>query len=80
VVIDWKELKRTDDEAVKKQQESQHDTYWAAIWCKNIIPLVFGIIFTVWLVGEIAESTKIVINPEYYAIKDLLTIVLKPGR
>lgn len=42
-----------------------------------VVPLGFGIIFGFWGIQNLTDSAKILINPEYYAIKDLIAIILQ---
>lgn len=55
------------------------DVYTAWVWLANIIPVAFGIIFFIWSAIETSASAKYLINPEYYAVKDILTMILNPG-
>lgn len=43
----------------------------------RVIPVFFGIIFGIWGVDNLSDSLKMIINPEYYAIKDLIAIILQ---
>jgi hypothetical protein len=51
------------------------------LWVTTIIPSALILIFAVWGTMRIAGSIQLLINPEYYAIRDLLSMVLKttPG-
>lgn len=45
-----------------------------------IIPTMAGIIFTTWGVIALSKSIKYLINPEFYAVRDLLTMILNKGQ
>ena len=44
-----------------------------------ITPLIVGVIFGMILVYNLSEAIPFLLNPEYYAIKDLLKMILSPG-
>jgi hypothetical protein len=43
----------------------------------RVLPIFFGLIFGIWGMANISGSVKMLINPEYYAIKDLIAIILQ---
>ncbi len=45
----------------------------------RIIPVALALCFGIWFVSNLADSAAYVLNPEYYAVKDLVTMVLNPG-
>ena len=45
----------------------------------RLAPILCVIVFSIWLVTAIALSTKLLINPEFYAIQDLMRIFLTKG-
>ena len=45
----------------------------------DIAPLIFGVIFGMILAYHFSEAIPLLLNPEYYAIKDLLKMILSPG-
>lgn len=42
----------------------------------TIIPTIWCIIFGIWFANRLADAVQILINPEYYALKDLLSMIL----
>lgn len=44
----------------------------------SIIPTVSGIIFGVWGIVALSSSIKYIVNPEYYAVRDILLMLLHP--
>jgi len=65
-----------------KPTEPDHPRYEfgpnSAWWIfSRILPVFFGIIFGIWGVDNLSDSLKMLINPEYYAIKDLIVIILQ---
>lgn len=46
----------------------------------SIIPFAALCFFGTWLVIEMRDSIKILINPQYYAFRDLLNILLRGGQ
>ncbi len=63
----WKELDGNDGDEV------------APWFIARLAPILCVIAFSIWLVAEIALSTKLLINPEFYAIQDLMKIFLTKG-
>lgn len=55
------------------------DDDWAAFWFRTIIPVCFLCIFGIWFVVDLGDSIKLLINPEYYAIKDILMMLTNPS-
>lgn len=51
-----------------------------SFWFARVIPVFFLIVFGGWLFGEIGSSVKILINPEYYAVRDLVQLLLNRGQ
>lgn len=47
---------------------------------RSVVPAVYLIIMGIWLGCAIGTSVKYVINPEYYAVKDILTLVTNPSQ
>lgn len=46
-------------------------------WFVIYLPFVLGFFFTVWGVVNLRDAVLYFINPEYYAIKDLLEMILR---
>lgn len=44
-----------------------------------IIPFIFGFIFAIWGCVVLKNSMLLLINPEYYAIRDLLLMIMNPS-
>jgi hypothetical protein len=63
------------------QNESSYwsDSYAAWFWVGNLLPMFCLSCSFLWLGANFADSVSYVINPEYYAIRDLLQMVLNPG-
>jgi hypothetical protein len=45
---------------------------------RSVVPAVYLVVMGLWLGVSIGTSVKYVINPEYYAVKDILTLVTDP--
>ena len=45
----------------------------------TFLPFVAGIVFAIWGCVNLKDSVLLLINPEYYAIRDLLIMILSPG-
>lgn len=58
-------------------QQTDEATTWIVFG--TALPLIFGIAMTIWLANAFADSAKYIFNPEYYAVKDILTMILNPG-
>lgn len=63
----------------KFSENFSSDEYTAWLIFTTIAPIIFGIIFFIWTANNVSESIKYLINPEYYAVKDILTMILNPG-
>lgn len=61
----------------RPREGSDEAGFW--VFINMIIPLVAGIIFCGFFAYRLSDSVMYLINPEYYAIKDLVQILLKPG-
>lgn len=57
----------------KEDEDAEH----APIWFKKILPLVVVFICAVWGLLNLKDSVLLFYNPEYYAIQDLLTMILR---
>ncbi|MBI2453995.1 MAG: hypothetical protein HYV54_00230 [Parcubacteria group bacterium] len=58
------------------KQKNVRDEYVGWFICSRVIPICFGCIFGIWGMNNLSGSIKYLINPEYYAIKDLFGIVM----
>ena len=58
-------------------KDSEHNWHFAVTAC---LPLVLGAIFAICTVVALSDSIKYLVNPEYYAVKDLLTMLLNRGQ
>ena len=54
-------------------------TEWGMFWIRTVIPIILLCILGCVLVGCLSESVKLLINPEYYAIKDILMMLTNPS-
>ncbi len=45
----------------------------------RVIPVALALCFGIWFVSNLAESAGYVLNPKYYAVKDLVNMVLNPS-
>lgn len=68
-----------DDKKVYRSNEwTPKDTERVKYAFRSVIPAVYLIIMGIWLGTSIGTCVKYVINPEYYAVKDILTLVTDP--
>lgn len=56
-------------------EDTNTDTIAVKVVFRSVIPLILMAIFSIYSVIEIANSVQMLINPEYYALKDLLSLV-----
>lgn len=68
---------KLSDEAIRRGWSS--DSYISKGWFVYIIPTILFLGATIWLFWVGVESVKIFMNPEYYAIRDLLRLLIRPG-
>ncbi len=45
----------------------------------RVIPWVLMAIFAIWGFNRLSDSIQLLINPEYYAIRDLINTIINPG-
>ena len=74
----WPEAK-LPEHATADERSEYNDDWWGRFWVTNIIPGVLYFVFGIWASISIASSAQMFINPEYYAFRDLLNIVLQKG-
>jgi hypothetical protein len=78
----WKpKLVLTSEEPKSRYNSSDwtdKDTEKVKYAFRSVVPSVYLIIVGLWLGTSIGTSVKYVINPEYYAVKDILTLVTDP--
>lgn len=55
--------------------KSDDHAYW--LWGARIVPIFCGVLFGIWFFIALAGSIMILINPEYYAIQDLLRMLMR---
>lgn len=60
------------------EKESEEEKVWRAI-CTKAAPIISALCFAVWGLVRLADSIGYLINPEFYAIQDLLRMILNPG-
>jgi hypothetical protein len=66
---------------IRKAWKTDHikddsDEYWARLWLVRIIPGGAGFIITIVALVALSNSIMLLVNPEYYAVKDLITMLL----
>ena len=50
--------------------------WWARFWIVRGIPFIAGFVLSIWGVTRLSYSIMLLINPEYYAVRDLITMLL----
>ncbi|MFA6407291.1 MAG: hypothetical protein WCV80_01120 [Candidatus Paceibacterota bacterium] len=50
------------------------------VWVVSAIPTILLIIFGTWGFNRLSDSIQLLINPEYYAIRDLLRMIMSGGK
>jgi hypothetical protein len=45
---------------------------------RNVIPITLLAAFTIWIAIAIGQSAQYIINPEYYAVKDIMSLITVP--
>jgi hypothetical protein len=59
--------------------QNWNDNDYPSFWFRTIIPTFFLCVFGVWFVADFGDSIKLLINPEFYAIKDILLLITNPS-
>lgn len=58
---------------------SKGDAEIAKYVFRSVVPACLIVGLSVWLFIDLGDSIKLLINPEYYAIKDILQLVTNPS-
>lgn len=64
----------TKENGIDEDQEEK----WVRIWFANIIPVVLAFLLGPWGANRLSDCLGYLINPEFYAIQDLLRTILLP--
>ena len=70
----WQPWDRND--AGTFQNWRGEDEKWSYIWVTRIVPAIILFLSGAWLFNRMASAIAYLINPEYYAIQDLLRMLL----
>jgi len=52
------------------------EEWWARFWVVRFLPGLFSFIFAWWGFVRLSDSVMMLLNPEYYAVKDIITMLL----
>lgn len=63
----------------KKPEFEGSDDWVVHFWFTGIIPFVSLVILIIWAGYDLSYSIQMLINPEYFAFKDLLSMLLNRG-
>ena len=55
-----------------------YEEKWTRIWLANIIPVALAFLSGTWGANRLSDCLGYLINPEFYAIQDLLRTILAP--
>lgn len=61
-------------------KEPWGETEWSQFWLSLAVPVFFGVWFGIWFCSALSSSVTFLINPEYYAVRDILIMVMNPGQ
>lgn len=67
----WFKLKPEDD-----LFDFSDDYNTGRAWFVGIVPGVASVVVGIWFIIMIGNSIQIIVNPEYYALKDLISMIL----
>jgi len=56
--------------------EVSSDEWWARFWFVKFIPGAIGLIVAIWGFNRLSDSIMYLVNPEYYAVRDIITMLL----
>jgi len=59
----------------KEKNSYSDEAYWARVWFVGIIPTALAIPLTIVFLYCFTEAIMIFINPEYYALKDIIQML-----
>lgn len=77
----WKSEKKdtdTEDEKYKNKKKEEEEETARAIFVR-IIPTIALCLTGLWFFNRLSDSISLLINPKYYAIKDLLRMIMNSG-
>lgn len=63
-------------EAEDKMFQFDDDFFTARSWFVGILPMIAFLVVGIWFAISFSSAVLILINPEYYALKDLLSMIL----
>lgn len=64
----------------EKKTSAYEMTEWEArMACVRVIPIALTCVAALWFFNRLADSIALLINPEFYAIQDLLRMILNKG-
>ncbi len=73
ILLYWKIIRKAwSPEGIEDDSED----FWVRTWIVKIIPCILGFILAIWGCVRLSDSIMFLINPEYYAIRDLITMLL----
>lgn len=63
-----------------KEDDGREDSEekWLRIWFSSIIPISIAFLLGAWGLNRLSDCLGFLINPEFYAIQDLLRTILQP--
>jgi hypothetical protein len=68
-----------DQRTIKVYESNYATTEWVCqVIFRQILAPAVVVITSLFFLAYLSESIKYIINPEYYAVKDILTMVLHP--
>lgn len=70
-------VKATNDKGEEK--EVTNDAVFAHLMVTAVGPIVIMVLSTLWGISRLTDSVPVLINPEFYAIKNLILILLGKG-
>lgn len=71
-------LRKTWKPDGEKGKFADSDEQTLAIWIRLVVPVILLFIIAWWGFVRLSDSIQLLINPEYYAIRDLLRMILNP--
>lgn len=55
------------------------DSQFAKLWVAYILPTVGSIIAAIWFVVQLSFAVELIVNPEFGAVRDVITMMVAPG-
>lgn len=75
----WWVIETINEKATHEEKKEHESESVARLWITRIIPFALFLILFIWTGSRLSDSVQVLINPEYYAFRDLVRMLLSKG-